>query len=97
MTRLVYLAQVLRELADDAEAGRLAGISVIGLRRDRRPVAIVHMPSTPRDAAGMFGGLAVNLVIVAESTGMTAEEAAELMRNTLTAMIEEEGHARADR
>ena len=64
-TRLVYLAQVLRELADDAEAGRLTGLSVVATRAGGdRPQAIVHHPREKTQADAFFGGLVTNAAII---------------------------------
>ena len=88
-TRLVYLAQVLRELADDAEAGRLTGLSVVATRAGGdRPQAIVHHPREKTQADAFFGGLVTNAAIIARASSLPPQAAREVALSILDTIMQ---------
>ena len=90
-TRLVYLAQVLRELADDAEAGRLTGISVVATSKGGdRPQAIVHHPRERTQADAFFAGLITNAAIIARASSLPPEASREVALSILDTIMQQE-------
>ena len=89
-TPLPELAARLRQLADWAEQGRLAGLSVVGLESgNHQAVAIVYTPQQQREAAALFGGLVVNSAIAAIAGGLPPAQAADIISAEIAAMLEE--------
>ena len=90
MTNAPYfdpLASALERLAWEVGKGQIAGIAIVGIRKDGSAVSHMRLPDDRDAATGMMGGLALAAVMTARKAGLSQQQARDALLSVIAGII----------